>query len=118
MKKSQDGFQSKELLEGGAWEVGSKSKMNYKNLELIETILINKLPQEFIGLYEHKHMVNTMYCKFTALDDNLTQLDQEIHYTQFNGFIPKVMAKLFPGMFKRQVQKWLDQFKTVVEESS
>ena len=28
------------------------------------------------------------------------------------------MGRLFPGMFKRQVQKWLNNFKTFVENSN
>lgn len=33
-----------------------------------------------------------------------------------NGIMPKLMAKLFPGMFKKQSQKWMDQFKEFVEK--
>ena len=33
----------------------------------------------------------------------------------FNGFMPRLMAMLMPGMFKRQTQKWLDQFKVFSE---
>ena len=117
MKKNQDRFISKELLVGKARETAAKSRMLYKKLELTETILINELPSEFKALYEHKHMVNTMHCSFTSTKD-ARQLDQEIHYTKFNGFVPKVMAKLFPGIFKKQLQKWLDQFKEVVERQS
>jgi len=118
MKESQDGFIRKENLEGPPWEVGSKSRIIYEKLELVETILISDLPAEFKALYEHKHMVNTMYCKFTALDNATTRFDQEIHYTKFIGFIPKLMARLFPGLFKKQVQKWLDKFKIFVEKET
>lgn len=116
MKESQDGFIRKEQLEGTPWAVGSKSRMYYKNLELTETVLINELPSQFKALYEHKHMVNSMHCTFSAISETKTRLDQEIHYTEFRGFVPKVMAKLFPSLFKKQVQKWLDQFKDVVEK--
>lgn len=118
LKKWQDGFISITPISGKPGEVGSKSKLIYEKLELIETILRNELPEEFKANYEHKHMVNTMSCKFKKLDSNTTRFEQEIYYTKFNGFAIKLMAKLFPGMFKKQVQKWLNQFKAFVEEQN
>ncbi len=115
-KEWQDGFISIEPIGGIPGEVGSKSKLTYDELELIETIIRNELPEEFKATYEHKHMVNTMSCKFMKIDPNITQFEQEIHYTKFNGSLPKLMARLFPGMFKKQVQKWLNLFKTFAEE--
>ena len=115
----QDGFLGKELLEGQDWEVGAVSNMSYdfkgKPMIIQETILQNDLPDLFQGLYEHKHMVNTMESRFQELDAANTSYEAEIHYTEFRGFMVKVMATLFPGMFKKQVQKWLDQFKSYVE---
>jgi len=116
LKEWQDGFISLVPVSGVPGEVGSKSKLSYEKLELIETIIRNELPEEFKATYEHKHMVNTMSCKFKIVDSKTTRLDQEIHYTKFNGFVIKIMAKLFPGMFKKQVQKWLNQFKAFVEK--
>lgn len=48
----------------------------------------------------------------------VTRLEQEIHYTKFNGFLLKLLVKLFPGMFKKPVQKWVNQFKTFVEKQN
>jgi len=111
----QDGFIGKELLTGTINTVGAKSKMIYKKLELIETIQINNLPDEFQGLYEHKHMINTMNVKFIPLNNHTTRYVSEVNYTKFNGFLIKTMVKFFPGMFKKQVQKWINQFKIYVE---
>lgn len=116
LKHWQDGFVTIEPISGVPGTVGAISKLNYKKLSLIETIIRNELPEEFMANYEHKHMVNTMSCRFKAIDTRTTRLEQEIHYTQFNGFLPKLLAKLFPGMFRKQVQKWLDQFKNFVEK--
>ncbi|MEP3210706.1 MAG: SRPBCC family protein [Maribacter sp.] len=118
LKEWQDGFLSFVPLSGTPGEVGSKSKLTYEKLELVETIIRNQLPEEFKANYEHKHMVNTMSCRFKKIDSNKTRLEQEIHYIKFNGFVIKLMAKLFPGMFKKQVQKWLDQFKAFVEKQN
>ena len=53
--------------------------------------------------------------QFIAIDDMSTRYDAEINYIKFNGFMVKAMVFLFPGMFKRQVQKWLNQFKSFAE---
>jgi len=118
LKEWQDGFKSLEPIRGAPGEVGAKSKLTYEKLELVETIIRNELPEEFKANYEHKHMTNTMSCKFTKIESNKTRFEQEIEYTQFNGFLPKLIAKLFPGMFKKQVQKWLNQFKVFAEKKN
>jgi uncharacterized membrane protein len=120
-RKWQDGFISIEHLSGAAGEPGAKSRLIYKTgrqtIELIETIVTNNLPDEMKGLYEHKHMVNTMTNRFYRLGENKTKYVAEIEYTRFIGFIPVMMALLMPGMFKKQVQKRLAQFKAFAEKS-
>jgi hypothetical protein len=110
-KYFQDGFISKHLINGETNTIGAKSKITYKRLELIKTIQLNNLPDEFCALYEHKHTTNTMHVKFVALNRNKTTYISEIHYTNFKDFTVNMMAKLFPGMFKKQVEKWMVQFK-------
>lgn len=115
----QDGFQSIELLEGQLGAVGSKSKILLKQgkreMELIETIISNDLPEVKKGLYEHIHMTNTQTTRFEKVDLDVTRYISEVEYTKFNGFMPRMMAKLFPGMFRKQSQKWMDQFKVFAE---
>ncbi len=115
LKYYQDGFKSKTLISGIEGTKGAKSKLVYEKLELIETILNSDLPDSFLGLYEHKHMTNTMKVSFSSITDTKTLYTTEIEYTKFNGFLIKLMAKLFPNMFKKQVEKWLHQFKEYVE---
>ncbi len=119
MKEWQDGFVSMELLSGVRGKVGAKSRLLYKSgkhvVELIETIQVKNLPQEKTALYEHKHMVNIMSNYFTALGTDKTKWEVVIEYTKFIGFFPKLMALLMPGVFKKQTQKWLDQFKKFAE---
>jgi len=120
-KNWQDGFQSITLLEGTAGAVGSKSKIllqqGKRKMELIETIVSNDLPNEKKGIYEHIHMTNTQTTKFKKLTENKTRYSSEVEYTKFNGFMPRMMAMLFPGMFKKQSQKWMDQFKEFAEKT-
>lgn len=121
LKEYQDGFIRKELIGGNAGENGAVSKMYYKmgkrEMELTETIIANRLPDEFEASYHHRHMDNTMKCYFVPLSENQTRYDSEIEYTAFRGFVPKMVATLFPGMFKKQVQRWLDNFKAFAEKS-
>ncbi len=119
LKEYQEGFQRKELVSG---EVGQKDAVSTiwygegkREMVLTETILKNDLPHEFVGHYHHKHMDNIMRSVFTKIEDQKTRYDAEIHYTEFRGFMVKAMVLFFPSMFKKQVQKWLDNFKTFVE---
>jgi len=120
-KEWQDDFKSIEQLEGIPNTKGAKAKIVFtgkNHIELVETILINNLPEEKKGLYEHKHMTNTQSSRFEPIGNNKTRYTSEVEYTQFNGFMIKGIAKLFPGKFKAQSQKWMDQFKEFVERDS
>lgn len=119
LKEYQEGFVSKTLVSGVEGQAGAVSKMYYqtgkRSMEIEETILSNDLPASFTGSYHHKHMDNFMKSSFTALSEDQTRYEAEIEYTAFRGFVPKAMGFLFPGIFKKQVQKWLDNFKVFAE---
>lgn len=118
-KAWQDGFVSIEHLSGSPETVGAKSRILFKQgrrqLELLETVMLSNLPEEKTALYEHKHMTNTQTTRFEKRPDNKTAYISEVEYTQFNGFFPKIMAILFPSMFKKQSEKWMRQFKKFAE---
>lgn len=120
LKEYQEGFEKKELISGKHGQVGAISNLYYKtkknSMELKETILVNNLPHEFIGRYHHKFTDNTMKSTFISLDDNVTRYDAEIHYTEFRGVPVKIMKFLFPSFFKKQVDKWLTNFKIFAEK--
>lgn len=119
LKHWQDGFISFEHLTGEPGEVGSTARMMYemngRPMELIETVTVKNFPDEFSGTYVHKHMTNSMVNKFEWLASDKTRWTAEIEYTQLNGFMIKMMAFLMPGIFKKQTQKWLNQFKAFAE---
>lgn len=121
LHKWQVGFISKELTLGEKYQVGAQSKIKYKmgkgEMVLIETILENDLPNSLKGNYHHSSTENTMLNTFTEIDDNTTKYEAEIEYTRFTGLIVKTMKTLFPFVFKKQVQKWMDNFKRFVEVS-
>jgi hypothetical protein len=55
-------------------------------------------------------MFNSIKNFFTELSTDQTRWTSELDYTIKKGFMLKVMSKLAPGMFKKQSQKWMDQF--------
>lgn len=116
----QDGFLRKEFVSGEIGQKDAVSKMYYKQgkgeMELTETILVNNLPDSFEGFYHHKHMDNTMKTSFIAIDKNTTKYVTEVEYVVFRGFIPKVLGLFFKGMFRKQGEKWMMNFKNFVEE--
>lgn len=116
----QPGFVSMEKLSGEPGMVGSKVKMLYKmgkrDVEMIETITVNKLPNEFSGTYEAKGVFNQVQNFFEELPDDQTKY-WTINEFQFKGFM-KVIGFLFPGAFKKESQKYLDLFKAFVEKSN
>ncbi|NNC69974.1 MAG: SRPBCC family protein [Flavobacteriaceae bacterium] len=118
LKYYQDGFVKKELVKGEAGQDGAISKMYYKHgkreMVLAETIVANKLPQTFEAFYHHKHMDNTFIAKFTKLDDQNTRYAMEVDYIRMT-FLPRLMGFLFPGMYRKQGQKWMHNFKSFTE---
>ena len=116
----QDGFVKKELLRGVEGENEAVSKIYYKqggrDLLLKETIRANQLPEKFEAFYEHVHMDNSMKCTFTQLSENQTRYETEIHYVRMSWIMPRLMGILFPGMFRKQVEKWMHNFKIFVEK--
>lgn len=120
LKEYQDGFEKKELIEGSAGEDGAISKMYYQHngreMILTETITSNRLPDSFEAYYHHEHMDNTMKCKFVELSDNETRYEFEYEYKRIDWVMPRLMAILFPGMYRKPAEKWLRQFKAFVEK--
>ncbi|MBI9060087.1 MAG: SRPBCC family protein [Labilibaculum sp.] len=111
--KWMNGLQSIEHLEGKPGEKGSTTKMLFKEgkreIEMIETILENKLPEEFTATYEAKGVYNLAKISFVSLTDSKTKYLTEQEF-QLKGFI-KLIGWLMPGTFKKQTNKYLKMFK-------
>ena len=119
LSEYQDGFVRRQLVSGPAGEDGAVSKLYYMNrgreMVLTETIVANRLPNSFEAHYHHKHMDNTLTTTFTALGENRTRYETEGEYVALRGLVPRLMARVFPGVFTKQAQRWLDNFKTFAE---
>ncbi len=119
-KEYQDGFVKKELQKGEEGKNGAISTLYYKygnrDMVLTETVIDNSLPTRFEAFYHHKHMDNTMTCRFKALGENQTKYEYEFEYTRISWVMPKLMAILFPGTYKKHGHRWMKQFKEFVEK--
>lgn len=117
LKEWMPGLVSFEHLSGEPGQVGAKSKLTYqmgkRTIEMIETITERDLPRCFNGTYEAKGVYNEVGNAFEAIDENTTRHISD-QYFGFKGGM-KVIGFLFPGAFKKQSQKYLDDFKSFVE---
>jgi carbon monoxide dehydrogenase subunit G len=117
MAKWMEGLQSFEQLSGTPGQTGAKSRLKFKmgkrEIEMIETITVRNLPEEFTGTYEAKGVFNIVKNKFIKVSDTKTKYITEQEF-QFKGFM-KIIAFLMPGAFKKQSKKYLTDFKKFAE---
>lgn len=117
MSKWMPGLISFEHLSGTPGQVGAKSKLKFqmgkRQIEMVETVTVRNLPDEFSGTYEANGVFNIVGNKFKALSDTQTEYISEQEF-QFKGFM-KIIAFLMPGAFKKQSMKYLEDFKKFVE---
>lgn len=119
IKEWQPGFISMDPISGIPGKNGAKTKILYKigkrEVEMIETITKNNLPDEFFATYEAKGVFNIVAIFFEALPNEQTKYISETEF-EFKGFM-KIIGLLFPGAFKKESQKYLDLFKDMVEKN-
>lgn len=117
LKKWMEGLIGFEHFFGVPGNPGSKSKLKFKmgsrEIEMIETITVRNLPNEFSATYETNGVFNSVSNKFEKVSENKTRYitENEFHFTG----IMKVIAFLMPGTFKKQTMKYLVAFKNFAE---
>ncbi len=120
MSQWMEGLQSYEHLSGTPGQPGAKLKLKFKmgnrEFEMIETVTVRNLPDEFTGTYEANGVLNTVKNSFIKLSDTKTKYVTENEF-QLKGFM-KVMAFLMPGAFKKQSLKFMGAFKKFVESQN
>lgn len=120
LKQWQKELLSYENIGGITGDVGAKTKLIYKSVTIIETIISKNLPSEVIGYYEHMAgertvMTHNTSHRFRQLSKTQTLFELEMQEVKFLGFLPKIMSKLMGGMFEKYHQKQVDQFKEFAE---
>ena len=117
MYKWQEGLLADEHLEGEPGQPGARMKLTYDNngrkMEMVETITIRNLPDEFSAIYEADNVWN-MNENFFFDEGNHTRwvIDTEF---RFQGFM-RLLAFFLPGMFKKQTLKTMRAFKEFAEK--
>lgn len=112
-----EGYISSTLLKGVEGQAGAKSQLFFlsgnRKIKMIETIMVNKLPDEFTCTYEASGVFNTVKCMFAEISENSTDfcIVQEFQFKE----IMKIVAFLMPGTFKKQAEKYLNDFKRFCE---
>lgn len=115
--KWQPSLISYEQINGSVGETGSKTrlvhKMGGKEVEMIETVESNNLPEKYTVTYEAKGAWNRVVNSFIEEGPDRTKWVFETEF-KCSGFL-KVMAFLMPGMFKKQSRKDMQRFKDFAE---
>ena len=119
--KWQNGLQSFKHLSGEPGQVGAKSELVYfndgKKIELVETITLRDFPDRFDGHYQWGGGSNHLENRFIELDENRTRWESTCSY-EFSSLFLKLMGMVMPGAFKKQNQKFLDNFKDFCENGT
>ncbi len=107
-------------LSGEPGQVGAKSKLKYKmgkrDMEMIETITLREFPERFHGTYEAPGVYNRIENEFVALSSHKTQWVMLSEF-RFKGFM-RVIGWLFPGNFKKETRKMMNNFKSFAEAAA
>ena len=91
--------------------------MGKRKVELIETITVRNLPDEFAGTYETKGMWNSVRNRFQIIDGNRTKWISEVEFRP-SGLMMKSMMALMPGAFRKQSLTFMQNFKQWAERQS
>lgn len=117
MHKWQPDLVSFDHLSGDPGQPGAKSKLQYKmgkrEIEMIETVTKNDLPNEMSGTYETKGVFNIISNRFEEVSEKQTRWVSENEF-QFSGFM-KLMGIFMKGAFPKQTLKFMNQFKAFAE---
>ena len=119
LKKWQEGLISHDHISGVPGEPGAKTKplyqMGSRRTEMIETITVRNLPDEFSGTYDAKGVHNIVRNFFYDEGDTTRWvLDSDF---QFHGYM-RIMSIFMPSsMFKKQTRQTMEAFKEFAESA-
>lgn len=118
LKEWQPGLVKTEHISGEPGKEGAQMRMWFKmgkrEVEMLETIKLNQLPERIDTTYDANGVYNLQENYFIKLDDNTTQWKSVCEF-KFSSFAMKVMGWLMPGAFKKQSRKFMDLFKEFAE---
>jgi len=115
----QKGFVSLTHVSGVAGRTGAKSELVYKmgkrDIVMVETITERNLPDTFSASYEAKGVWNSVENRFSETEAGHTIWHMDTLF-KCTGFM-RIMATLMPGMFRKQSNQMMRDFKAFAEAS-
>ena len=112
-----EGLENYEVLEGRFGEEGTISKLDFKlkgrDIKMQERVIENNLPDNYTVEYKSAGVLNIVKNVFEETEYNETKYSS-INELRFSG-IMKLFGFLMPGSFKKTSQKYLEDFKSMVE---
>ena len=118
--KWQEGLQYFEHLSGEAGRVGAKSNMRFRigdrEINLVETITLKRLPDRFDGTYETKGVFNIVKNTFRSEATDKTRWISENEF-RFSG-VMRITALMMKGAFRKQSLKYMRDFKAFAEHGT
>lgn len=116
--KWQPGFQGIEELPAQPGISHKRYRLSYshgkRQLEMIETVEVDALPDEFTASYEAPGMFMRVQNRFEELGAEKTRWITE-NEADTSGLMMKLISFLMPGCFKKQSFKYMENFKALVE---
>lgn len=118
--KWQQGLQSFTHESGEPGQPGATSRMVFlmgkRRIEMVETITVRNLPDEFSGTYDTAGVFNLVENRFTELSPTSTRWESR-NVFQFRG-IMRIIGFLFKGAFPKQSLKFMEDFKAFAEHGT
>jgi carbon monoxide dehydrogenase subunit G len=118
LKQWMKGLQTFESVSGTPGQEGAKSKLTFdmggRKMEMLETITVRDLPNEFSGTYEGPGTWSLTRNLFEDLGNGRTRITAENEF-RFDSLPMKIFGLLLPWMFKAQSMQYLKDFKTFAE---
>jgi hypothetical protein len=115
----QPSFVRMEQVSGEPGQPGNVHKLTHKmgkrEMEMVETITENDMPNRFVATYESGGVWNIVENDFRENPDGSTHWHIETEF-RCTGFM-RIMTALLPGMFKKQTRKMQTDFKDFAESA-
>ena len=117
LPKWQPGLVEYRHLSGTPGQVGAKlllrQKMGKREIEITETITESELPARYVAVYEATGVWNLIENTLTETPDGHTHWRVDTEF-RCRG-ITWLMSVLMPGMFRRETEKYMANFKAFAE---
>ena len=114
--KWMEGLKSVELLSGEEGKKGAKTNIVFetkkRTMEMIETIVINVLPDKMVTTYDANGVYNIIFTEF--IEKGNQTIYRTVQEFKFKGTM-RLIGFFFPKAFKKQSIKYLEDFKKFAE---